>query len=152
MNIRRYKDEDCESVSQLFYETVHAVNAKDYSAEQLSAWADSPDRLQAKARDLLRQFTLTAEISGVIAGFGSIDKSGCLDLLFVHKDYLNRGIATALCNELEKDFSEITVYSSITAKPFFERRGYIVIEVRETERSGVKLKNFKMQKRNRKLV
>ncbi len=39
MIIRKYKNEDCDSVANLFYETVHSVNAKDYSAEQLSAWA-----------------------------------------------------------------------------------------------------------------
>lgn len=148
MKIRRYKNEDCDTVSKLFYETVHSVNSKDYTAEQLSAWANNAASLQSRREDLLKQYTLIAEINGVIVGFGSIDKSGYLDLLFVHKDYQSRGIATALCNVLEKDFSTINTYASITAKPFFINRGYVVIKEQEVERLGVKLKNFEMQKKN----
>ena len=73
---------------------------------------------------------------------------GYLDLLFVHKDYQKQGISTALCNELEKGFSVINTFASITAKPFFENRGYSVVKAQEIERFGVKLKNFEMQKKN----
>ena len=148
MKIREYKADDCKAVSLLFYETVHAVNAKDYSAEQLSAWADNPDSLKSRYDDLLIQHTLIAEIGGAIVGFGSIDKEGCLDLLFVHKDFQNRGVATALCNGLEKGFPSVKTFASVTAKPFFEGRGYAVVKEREAERFGVKLKNFEMRKYN----
>lgn len=148
MIIRQYKNKDCDIVSKLFYETVHSVNAKDYTVEQLSVWANNADSLKIRHNDLLNQNTLIAEMNGVIMGFGSIDKSGCLDLLFVHKDYQKQGVATALCNELEKDLSIIKTYSSITAKPFFERRGYVVVKAQEVERLGVKLKNYEMQKKN----
>ncbi len=148
MIIRQYKNKDCETVSKLSYETVHFINATDYTVEQLSVWANDADSLKARRNDLLKQHTLIAEISGVIVGFGSIDKSGYLDLLFVHKDYQTQGVATALCNGLEKDLSIIKTYSSITAKPFFESRGYVVVKAQEVERLGVKLKNYEMQKKN----
>ena len=41
---------------------------------------------------------------------------------------------------------EIKTYASITAKPFFESRGYAVVKEQEVERSGVKLKNYEMLK------
>ncbi len=146
MNIRKYKNEDCDKVSKLFYDTVHSVNAKDYTDEQLSVWANNSDSLMLRHDDLSIQYTLIAEINGAIVGFGSIDKSGYLDLLFVHKDYQNQGIATALCDELEKGFFVIKTYASITAKPFFESRGYVVVKAHEIERLGVILKNYEMQK------
>lgn len=148
MIIRQYKNEDCDTVAKLFYKTVHSVNAKDYTAEQLSAWANNADSLKIRRDYLLKQYTLIAEINGEIVGFGSIDKLGYLDLLFVHKDYQNQGVATALCNELEKGYSDIKTYASITAKSFFESRGYVVVNELESERFGVKLKNFQMQKEN----
>jgi len=148
MILRQYRNEDCDIVSKLFYETVHSVNAKDYTTEQLSVWANNVDSLKLRHNDLLKQYTLIAEINGSIVGFGSIDKSGYLDLLFVHKDYQNQGVATALCNELEMGYSVIKTYASITAKPFFEKRGYVVVNEQEVERSGVKLKNYEMQKKN----
>lgn len=147
MKIRRYANKDCNTVSRLFYETVHAVNAKDYPPRQLFVWADSADSLQERrSSDLTSQYTLIAELGGIIVGFGSIDKSGYLDLLFVHKDYQRREIATFLCDELEKDFDVVKTCASITAKPFFEMRGYTVVKEQEVERSGVKLKNFEMKK------
>ena len=39
MEIRRYKQSDCKELSELFYNTVHNVNAKDYTEEQLNVWA-----------------------------------------------------------------------------------------------------------------
>ncbi len=146
MIIRQYINEDLETIAKLIYETVHTINAKDYNAEQLTAWVKNPDTLKKRHNDLIEQNTLIAEINDVIVGFGSIDKFGCLDLLFVHKDYQNQGIATALCNELEKDFSTIKTFASITARPFFEKRGYSVIKSQEVERLGIKLKNYEMQK------
>jgi len=148
MKIRNYKDTDCNSISKLFYETVHNVNVRDYTDTQLTAWANSPDSLKLRRKDLVKQYTLIAEINGIIVGFGSIDNLGCLDLLFVHKDYQGKGIATALCNELEKGFTVVKTYASITAKPFFEKRGYVVNKEHEVERLGVKLKNYEMEKQN----
>lgn len=146
MKIRSYKIEDLQRVSRLFYETVHTVNASDYSEEQLFVWAKDTDSLKPRAEDLLMQNTLIAEKGGDIVGFGSIDSSGYLDLLFVHKDFQRQGIATSLCNMLEKGYKVIKTYASVTAKPFFESRGFIVIKEREVERFGVRLKNFEMIK------
>ncbi|MGN0812878.1 MAG: GNAT family N-acetyltransferase [Candidatus Coproplasma sp.] len=148
MIIRQYRSEDFELISRLFYETVNCINARDYSALQLSVWTKSSECLKTRQKDLLMQYTLVADINSIIVGFGSIDSSGCLDLLFTHKDYQNQGIATALCNELERSFTVIKAYASITAKSFFTNRGYAVIKEQEVERSGVKLKNFEMIKNN----
>ena len=146
MKLRKYVDGDCDAVSLLFYQTVRTVNARDYCTEQLAAWVSNADALKSRRDDLSAQHTVIAEIGGKIVGFGSMDKTGCLDLLYVHKDYQGRGIATALCNELEKDFTVIKTYASVTAKPFFEKRGYSVIKEQEVERSGIKLKNYEMVK------
>ena len=145
MKIREYADADFEAVARIFYDTIHAVNAKDYSREQLFAWANNVDSLKRRREDLLSQFTLIAETEGETVGFGSMDKSGCLDLLYVHKDFHRQGIATALCDELEKGFTVIKTYASVTAKPFFEKRGYKTIKEQEVERLGIKLKNFEMR-------
>ncbi len=147
MKIRKYKVEDCDTVSKLFFETVHSVNAKDYTDEQLFAWASSVEDLKNRRYDALsEQCTLVADIDGKVVGFASIDRSGELDLLFVHKDFQGQGIATALCNKLEEDFDIITSYASITAKQFFENRGYFIDKKQEVKRVGVKLINYKMKK------
>lgn len=144
--LRKYDGNDFEAVSSVFRDTVKNVNIRDYSEEQCLAWIEKSECLKLRKKYLLRQTTLVAESGGEIIGFGSIDESGYLDLLFVHKNFQNRGVATLLCNELEKNFKKITVYSSLTAKLFFEKRGYDVIDCEYAVCSDVELKRFKMLK------
>ena len=80
MIIRPYQPEDCEALARLFYETVHTVNAKDYTEQQLNAWATGTVDLEAWDRSLTAHFTLVAEENGVITGFGDMDPTGYLDL------------------------------------------------------------------------
>lgn len=146
ITLRKYRNSDCKILSELFFDTVHTVNAKDYTKEQLFAWAKDKRQLQKRKSDLAEQNTVIAEINGKTVGFASIDRKGFLDLLYVHRDFQNQGIATALCDEAEEGFTAIKTYASITAKPFFEKRGYTVIKENEVERLGIKLKNYEMQK------
>ena len=69
--------------------------------------------------------------------------------MYVHADYQGRGIATAICNKLEQSVSgKIVTHASVTAKPFFEKRGYKVIKEQSVERQGVFLTNYVMEKAN----
>ena len=95
--------------------------------------------------------TIVAVKDNRIVGFGDIDTTGYLDRLYVHKDYQNQGIATAICKELEKvvDVDKITVYASVTAKPFFMSRGYEIRKEQQVIRGGISLTNYVMEKDNK---
>ena len=94
-----------------------------------------------------KNYTLVAVSEGILVGFGDIDEKGYLDRLFVHKDYQKKGIATAICDRLENAVNcDITTHASITAKPFFEKRGYVLVKEQQVERRGVLLKNYVMKK------
>lgn len=45
MEIRKYRPSDCEEVIKLFYDTVHNINKKDYTKEQLDVWATGKEDL-----------------------------------------------------------------------------------------------------------
>lgn len=148
LKIRKYKESDCETLYRLFYDTVHTVNKKDYSESQLNAWASKNPDLERWNRSFLEHFTLISETNGIITGFGDIDKTGYLDRLYTHKDYQGQGIAAKICNELEKSVTarKIFVHASVTAKPFFEKRDYIVVKEQQVLRHGVFLTNYIMEK------
>lgn len=146
MFIRNYKSSDCEQLAVLFYQTVHTVNAADYSAKQLYAWAPGTVDLSEWNASFLRHKTLVAIQDGIIAGFGDIDETGYLDRLFVHRDYQGQGIASALCDELENGFAQVITQASITAKSFFLDRGYKMIRKQQVEKNGILLTNYVMQK------
>ena len=148
MTLRDYSKPDCAILAQLFYDTVHMVNAKDYTREQLDAWATGEVNLEAWNESFQAHHTVVAELDGKIVGFGDMDEIGYLDRLYVHKDYQRRGVATAICNALEQNSNaaEFTTHASITARPFFEKRGYTVVREQQLERRGVLLTNFVMGK------
>lgn len=148
MVIREYKSSYCKEVSELFYNTVHVINAKDYTREQLDVWATNEIDLEKFNKSLIEHYSLVAFENKIIIGFGDIDETGYLDRLFVHKDYQNRGVATAIFNRLEEKIlkGKIITHSSITAKPFFEKRGYRIIREQQVERKGLFLINYIMEK------
>lgn len=147
MVIREYQPADCKEIIRLFYDTVHSVNAKDYTEEQLNAWATGKADLEMWNRSLLGHYSLVALENSMIIGFGDIDESGYIDRLYVHKDYQRKGIASAICKKLEQTVKgKIFTHASITARPFFENRGYKVIKEQRVERQGIFLKNFVMEK------
>lgn len=157
--LRAYRPSDCSAVLRLFYDTVHTVNAKDYTEEQLDAWADGKPDAAKWNESLCAHFSLTAEAGGMLAGFGDIDETGYLDRLYVHRDFQRMGVGTALCQALEQEAVRtmsrtqaprplcIITHASVTARPFFEARGYQVKREQQVERRGVLLTNYIMEKR-----
>ena len=83
MEIRRYMSEDVEEVVRLFRDTVHTVNAADYTAEQLDVWAPLSIDIREWDRSLGEHFSVVATENGELLGFGDIDASGYLDRLYV---------------------------------------------------------------------
>lgn len=147
MELRRYESSDCKEVAELFYNTVHIINAKDYTKEQLDVWATQEVDLEKWNQSLQEHYSVVAVDNEIIVGFGDIDKDGYLDRLYVHAEYQRKGIATAICKQLEQAVEgKITTHASITAKPFFEKMGYRVVRKQEVERRGIFLTNFVMEK------
>ena len=151
MIIRPYKPEDLAEMARLFYDTVTTVNSRDYQPEQIRAWAGRGRLLLGRNEAFLRSHTLVAEEQGVIVGYGNIERGGCLDQLFVHREHQGEGIADAICGRLEEHARQagltvITVHASVTARPFFARRGYAVAAVNQVPIGCVTLKNYAMIK------
>lgn len=149
MYIRKYDPSDCPAMAALFYDTVHRVNCWDYAPEQLNVWATGQVDLDKWNQSFLAHHTLVAIKDGCLVGFGDMDSTGYLDRLYVHADYQGQGIATALCNALEKTVTgTVTTHASITARPFFESRGYRVVKAQQVQRQGIFLTNYVMEKKH----
>lgn len=145
--LRRYRKEDGAVLANLFYETVHSVNIRDYTEAQVNAWATGKIDPEKWNRSFEEHYSIVALDGNRIIGFGDMDKSGYLDRLYVHKNYQRKGIASAICNELERSVKGgITVHASVTAKPFFEKRGYKVVKEQQVVRNGILLTNYVMRK------
>ncbi|MGD6818557.1 GNAT family N-acetyltransferase [Metabacillus sp. 84] len=154
MKIRAYQHDDLTNIVSLFYDAVHSIPSSDYSADQLEAWAPESER-NAVTERLRKAFSANivrvAEGRDGIMGFCDMTSQGYLDHMYVGSSFQRKGTAGALLRELEKSAEElgvsrITTDASITARPFFEKSGFHVLQPRIAERQGVQLKNFRMHK------
>ena len=148
MVIRRYRQTDLPQIVRLFYDTVHIINASDYTQKQLDAWATGEADMAMWDMTLGAHVTYVVAEEDVVLGFGDITADGYLDRLYVHHEFQRRGIATAICQRLESECGActLTVHASITALPFFQKRGYRLVREQQVERHGVLLTNFVMTK------
>lgn len=152
--VRPYHPEDLETLVELFYETVHTINAAHYKQEQLDAWApagEKEERIEKWRHSLGQNASFVAEQKGKIVGFGDLQKDGYLNRLYVHKDHQRQGIAAALLKAIEEEakklvLPKIALDASLTAKPFFEKHGYRTIRQQTVLRKDAALTNFKMAK------
>lgn len=149
MELIAYEARYLRDMAALFYDTVHTVNRRHYTQAQVDAWADGNVDLAAWHRSFARNTTLLAVEGSTLIGFADMEPSGHLDRLYVHSAHQGRGVAAALCDALEAPFTGhmVTVDASITARPFFERRGYHMVKAQQVERRGVLLTNYRMEKR-----
>jgi putative acetyltransferase len=149
--LRLYEPGDLDALLKLFKETVHTVNARDYTTAQLDAWAPEVADAERWQQTLTKNYTLIAEQGGAIIGFADIESNGYFNRLYVHKDFQAQGVAKLLANALEDHIiqqgsTNIMVTASITAKPFFESRGYFVVDEVNSESDGQVLTNYLMVK------
>jgi putative acetyltransferase len=149
--IRDYKAGDAPEIVRLFFETVRSVNRADYSDEQLNAWAPGLPELEEWHARMAGRRTLVAEESGEVVGFAELENDGRLDMLYVRRDTVGRGVGRLLYEAVEREaraqgLGWLFTEASITARPFFERRGFRVVREQMVSRRGVSLTNFVMRK------
>ena len=150
--IRTAQQSDIVELKDLFQDTVLVINKRDYSQEEVEDWASCGDVLP-EIREMIKThyFIVAVNPELQIVGFSSITPQGYLHNMFVHKDFQGKGIATILLNEIERYVTSIGIVRitsevSITARPFFEKRGYIVVEEQKRRANQLSLTNYWMAK------
>jgi putative acetyltransferase len=151
LQLRLATHEDCDAIRHLFRTTIQKVNIRDYDADQVAVWSAGAEDRQRWLDRIDRQYFLLAEQAGELAGIASLEPGGYFDVLYVHHGRQGQGLARGLADAIEAEARrqgcrEITSDVSITARPFFERRGYVVLAEQRVERQGVQLTNFKVRK------
>lgn len=151
LNIRSYLPADIDALIDLFRASIREVASQDYTSDQILAWApDSMDRTEWLQKRASRS-TWVAETDGHITGFTDMEDNGHIDMMYVHPSYQGQGIASALLETVEtsakkENLTHLHTEASITAKPFFERRGFLTIAPQTVHFNGQNFINYQMQK------
>ena len=152
ITIRPYGVTDAAALTNLFRSSVREVASQDYTASQIRAWA--PDEIDAVqfGRRCEAKSTWVAEIQGRIAGFSDLEPDGHIDMLYVHPDFVRRGVARALLEHLEEAartnaLRRLYTEASLTARPVFEAMGFRMVAPQTVTIRGESMTNYRMEKR-----
>ena len=96
-------------------------------------------------------FMFKDHVHYIIVGFAEFEPNGHIDCFYVHHEFQGKGVGSALMatieanaatNKIHRIYSEV----SITAKPFFESKGFQVVKQQKVNIRGCELTNFVMEK------
>lgn len=153
VGIRRAQQSDITEILSLFVDTIQHTCKDDYQEEQIQVWTSSAQNIEKWLTRINNQYFILAEINGSLVGFASMENEKYLDVLYVHKDHLRQGIARQLYENikkksLESGSTQLTAHVSKTARPFFEARGFAVLQENITTINGVEIMNYLMVQQN----
>lgn len=149
---RRATLKDIDEIRKLFQDTVLYVNNKDYTDDEMADWAACGDCTEHWKSLIDGQYFVVAISPGDnIIGFASICSDGHLHSMYVHKDHQGEGVASLLLCVMESyaalhGIREMTSDVSITALPFFKRKGFTVEKKQKAMARKLCLTNYKMRK------
>ncbi len=150
LTIRDYRPADSAATAEIFLRSIREVASKDYDPAQVDAWAKVED-LDAWARRRASRPTWIVEHDAAPIGFSDLEPDGHLDMMFVHPEYQGMGAASLLLATVEaaaRDQGLVRLFTeaSLTARPFFEKKGFVVLAAQSVEKRGQLLQNFRMEK------
>ena len=149
ITVRAYRTADALPTLRCFQRAVRGTASRDYDARQIESWAAVD--VEAWGRRRASVETWVAERDGHLVGFTDIDDDGYIDMMFADPDAARVGVASALLENTvdlvgRRGGTELTVQASITARPFFERHGFVVTAEQQVELRGSLLANFRMRR------
>lgn len=120
---------DISVLAAIFVASVEELTEDDYTEAQREAWAGAAEDEEKFGKRLAGQLTLVATIQSSPVGFISVKGNDHIDLLYVHPGFVRQGVASALCDAIEKlsaarGVTSLQVQASDTAEQFFVKRGY----------------------------
>jgi len=153
MKIRPFQNEDTSRTADLFRDTVKRVNSRDYSPNQIRAWAPDDMDVEMWRFKLEKGETYVAESEeGELIGFITIDRGRHIDLLYCHADHQGQGAGSRLVSHAEDHAKAsgvryVSAEASVTARPFFEKQGFRVIREQKVRKNGMSFINYFMGKK-----
>ncbi|HLW67507.1 MAG TPA: GNAT family N-acetyltransferase [Gemmataceae bacterium] len=149
--LRAYRLNDAPALLALVRDTIRRVNSRDYSPDQIRAWASDDIDAQVWAGRFAGRFVAVAEEAGRPVGFADLEPNGHIDRFFVSADHQRRGVGRLLLSAVVAEVQRLGIArlfteASITARPFFESQGFVVLTPQVVSLRGVEFVNYRMER------
>src|ERR1700710_65277 len=149
--LRPFLAADTPVLAAIFVAAIEELTGEDYSEAQQEAWASVADDEEQFGKRLASELTLIATLQNSPVGFASLKGADHIDMLYVHPSAAGQGVASMLCDALEKlagarGATSLTVDASDNAQVFLAKRGYVGKQRNTVTVNGEWLANTTMQK------
>jgi putative acetyltransferase len=149
--LRPFLAADTPVLAAIFVASIEELTGEDYNEAQQEAWASAADDEERFGKRLASELTLIATLRNAPVGFASLKGADHIDMLYVHPSAAGQGVASILCEALEKlagsrGAKSLTVDASDNAQDFFAKRGYAAKQRNTVTINGEWLANTTMQK------
>jgi putative acetyltransferase len=153
VTIRAYEQRDAADVADVFFRSVRQVAISAYTPAQVRAWAPerrSPEQAHQWVADG-RLVLLAADAGDRAVAFIDLEPDGHIDHVFCAPEAAGQGIASRLYEAAEtaarrQRISRLHTEASELARPFFERKGFTVLERQDMVLRGEPIHNYTMAK------
>ena len=151
IELREFQPGDAAALRGVFESAIHGVASRDYTPQQLHAWAPREHDAADWAEHMRDLAPFVALQDGQVVGYADVQPDGYIDHFFVSVAAGGRGVGGALMRRLlaradALGLAQLTSHVSLTAQPFFAHFGFEIVEHRVVEIDGVALRNAAMRK------
>lgn len=151
MLIRAYAELDAAATLDVFLRAIRTTASRDYTPEQIAVWAPGDIDITLWNTKRAQASTVVAVSGDRVVGFTDLDEDGYIDMLFVDPEFGRQGVASSLMawvveTARDRGIAVLSTHGSVTARPFFEKHGFVVLEQRYPVRRGITLTNFAMRR------
>jgi ribosomal protein S18 acetylase RimI-like enzyme len=150
MRIRLAREGDYVTIARLHRQTFRNINSKDYTKDQINAWSTrtNAQRFRNSANKCKRWVAVQDD---KVVGFCDHTLDGEFWGLYVHKDFIGKGIGSRLLKVAEDSlkkmgFKKVHLEATVTAKEFYKKHGYRVMKKDLHPINNEKLEIFNMSK------
>jgi putative acetyltransferase len=149
--LRPYLAADTSVLAAIFVASIEQLTGDDYSEAQQQAWAGVAADEEKFGTRLASELTLVATLQNSPVGFAALKGADHIDMLYVHPGAIGQGVASMLCEALEKlaggrGAKSLTADVSDNATEFFAKRGYVPTQRNTVTVNGEWLANTTMRK------
>jgi len=154
IHVREFQPGDEPALRLVFESAIHEVAIRDYTPEQINAWAPRQFDPALWAQRMQGIAPFVAELEGVIVAYADVQSSGYIDHFFVSACANGQGIGGRLMRRIheradELRITELTSEVSRTAQPFYMHFGFEIVDNHVNEVRGVGIEYAAMRKQLR---
>jgi len=153
--IRKTKIEDMKAVEDAHRRSILEICSKDYTTDQIEKFSGVKYTSDIWENSINNEYHISIDVNGCIEGMCHAkireDGDGEIVGLYFTKEVAGKGLGREIVEMAFKHLDEfkpnkIVLTGTITAKPFYEKMGFVEVEEKKLNIRGAEITCYRMEK------